>query len=134
MTLPIFPILVTAVVLFFVVPQLAKFRATLGVPTVLSSDTLTILQRIGLLLLGLKAPFLNTLALAWSFILAEGGDLSGFAWESIVSHEHAAWIAFGLWATSLWAHFTGLNTAAATPPVITPLPTAIPVSPATPKA
>jgi hypothetical protein len=127
MNVPILLILVLAVILFFVVPQLAKFRATLGINYLLASKGLTVLQKIGLMILGLKTPFLNTITLAWSFVLAEGGNLGGFAWETIVSHEHAMWIAFALWCASLWAHFTGLNTAAASPPVIGPLPSAIPI-------
>ncbi|MGA7657603.1 MAG: hypothetical protein WCA96_12600 [Methylocella sp.] len=126
MTIPILLILIVGVILFFVAPQLAKLRATLGVPAAVSSDATTILQKIWLLTLGLKTPFLNTLALVWSFILAEGDSLKGFAWEQFVSHEHAVWIAMSLWFASLWAHFTGINTAAATPPVIAPLPSAVP--------
>ena len=126
MTPVILIILVTCVVFLFVAPQLAKFRATLGINKALEAGALTEFQRVQLMLLGLKTPFLNTITLAWSFILAEGGSLQGFAWEQFVSHEHAVWIAFGLWAASLWAHFTGLNTAAASPPVIGPLPSAIP--------
>jgi hypothetical protein len=127
MSVMVFIILVLVIVIFFVVPQLSKFRATLGINAALKSKGLTILQKLGLMVLGLKTPFINTITLAWSFILAEGGNLGGFAWEQIVSHEHAVWIAFALWCASLWAHFTGLNTAAASPPVIGPLPSAIPV-------
>jgi hypothetical protein len=126
MTVPILLILIIGVVIFFAAPQLAKFRATLGIPAAVQSEATTLLQKIWLLTLGLKTPFLNTLALVWSFILAEGESLRGFAWEQFVSHEHAVWIAIGLWGESLWAHFTGINTAAATPPVIVPLPSAIP--------
>ena len=133
MTLPILLILIVGTVIFFVVPQLAKFRATLGIPQTLESGALTILQKIGLLLLGLKTPFLNTLALVWTFILTEGDELRGFAWEQFMSHEHAVWVATGLWAASIWSHFTGLNAAAATPPVIAPLPSAIPTPPTAPK-
>ena len=127
MTVAVFIILVVFFIVFFVAPQLAKFRATLGINHLLGSKCLTVMQKLGLMVLGLKTPFINTITLVWSFILAEGSSLGGFSWEQIVSHEHAVWIAFGLWVASLWAHFTGLNTAAASPPVIGPLPAAIPV-------
>jgi hypothetical protein len=129
MTTVVLLVLITGVVIFFVSPQLAKFRATLGINAALESEALTVLDKIGLMLLGLKTPFLNTLALIWSFILAEGNSLMGFSWEQIVSHEHAVWIACSLWFASLWAHFTGLNAAAASPPVISPLPGAVPPVP-----
>jgi hypothetical protein len=127
MQIYVLPILTLAIIIFFVGPQFAKFRATLGINAALGSRGLTVLQKLGLLVLGLKTPFINTITLAWSFVLAEGNSLGGFAWEQLVSHEHAVWIAFALWCASLWAHFTGLNTAAASPPVIGPLPAAIPV-------
>ena len=123
----IFIIFVLAVVIFFVVPQLSVFRATLGINHDLKSAGLTVLQKLSLMVLGLKTPFINTITLVWSFVLAEGNSLGGFAWEQLVSHEHAVWIACGLWMASLWAHFTGLNTAAASPPVIAALPAAIPI-------
>ena len=123
----LFLVLIVAFVGFFVAPQLSKFRATLGINAALRAKSLTVLQQLGLQVLGLKTPFINTITLVWSFVLAEGSNLGGFAWETIVSHENAMWIAFGLWCASLWAHFTGLNTAAASPPVIGPLPAAIPV-------
>ena len=100
MTVPILLILIIGVVIFFAAPQLAKFRATLGIPAAVQSEATTLLQKIWLLTLGLKTPFLNTLALVWSFILAEGESLRGFAWEQFVSHEHAVWIAIGLWGAS----------------------------------
>jgi hypothetical protein len=132
MTVPVLIVLVTLVVVFFVSPQLAKFRATLGISQNLASGTLTILQKISMRALGLKTPFLNTLAFAWTFIATEGDNLRGFAWESIVSHEHAAWIAFGLWAAGIWSHFQGLNAAAAAVPMDAGMPVAIPPAPIAP--
>lgn len=126
MTLPILLILIVASVILFVSPQLAKFRATLGINKALDAGGLTLLQKVWLGLLGLKTPFLSTISLLWSFMLAEGDQLRGFAWDTIVSHEHAVWISFTLWIATLWSHFSGLQAAAATPPVVTPLPYAIP--------
>ena len=45
----------------------------------------------------------------------------------------ALWITTGLWMAGLWSHFRGLEVAAATPPVLTPLPSAIPAVTNTPK-
>lgn len=105
------------IVIFFVVPQLVKLHATLGTGDQLGSGALSFFEKIKLRLFGLKTPILNTLAMAWSFMLTESDSIAGVAWEKIISAEHAAWVAMGLWGISLWSHFNGLNTAAETPPV-----------------
>lgn len=115
--------------IFFIVPQITKFRATLGINKTLESGTLSFFDGVKLRLLGFKTPILNTLAMVWSFIIAEGDSLGGVAWERIVSHEHATWIAIGLWGVSLWSHFSGLNAAAASTPVLPGLPGALPAPP-----
>jgi len=127
MPFPLFLTLVACMVFFFIIPQLAKFRATLGIDRALVSNTNSFWRKARLSIIGLRTPFINTIAICWSFILAEGDSLRGFAWETILSHEQAAWIAFGLWAASLWAHFSGLNAAAATPPIATQLPSSLPI-------
>ncbi len=120
-------------VIFYVVPQYMKLRAALGIPQLIASN-LPVLQKIELLLLGLKTPFLNTAAIMWTFVITEGDELRGFAWEQVMSHEHAVWVATGLWAAGLWSHFSGINAAAATVPVIASLPAALPEAPPAPKA
>jgi hypothetical protein len=129
MSLLILLILVFGVMIFFMIPQRAKFRATLGIPQTLESGGLSLLQKLKLLALGLKTPFLNTLTLFWTFLMTEGDELRGFAWDQIMTHEHAVWVATCLWFASIWSHFGGLNAAAATPPVVAPLPPAIPIAP-----
>lgn len=125
--LPLIIIALLFVVFFFVVPQLVKFRATTGIDQKLVSDELPVLQKIWLMMLGLKTPFLTTLSTLFSFVTTEGDKLVGFGWDQFMSHEHAAMVSAGLWFATLWAHFSGLNAAAALPPV------AVPASPAAPK-
>jgi hypothetical protein len=134
MGIPVLIILISAVIVFFVLPQLAKFRATIGIDTALKSGAFSLVQKLSLIVLGLKTPFLNTLAFVWIFLITEGDDLRSYAWEQIMSHEHAVWVITGLWAAGIWSHFSGLQAAAATPPVVTPFPSAIPVPPAPPAA
>ena len=58
---PLIIIALLFVVFFFVVPQLAKFRAMTGIDRKLASGKLSVLQKIWLMMLGLKTPFLATL-------------------------------------------------------------------------
>jgi hypothetical protein len=125
MSFMIIIVAIIAIMIFFVMPQVAKFRATLGIDAMIEARSTSFLSALRLRILGLKTPIINSIAMAWSFFLAEGTNLSGFAWEQIVSREHAIWIAMALWFGSLWSHFSGLNAAAATPPVISPLPGAV---------
>lgn len=110
-------VVLLAVILFVIVPQLSQFRAITGIDKRLASGELSILQKIWLMVLGLKTPFLVSLSTFWSFIMAEGDKLMGFGWDKIMSAEHAAMVTAGLWFATLWAHFQGLNAAAAMPPV-----------------
>lgn len=128
MLVPILLIILIGIVFFFVIPQLTKFRATLGINKILECKSLPFFQKLKLRFLGMKTPIVNGVAASWSFFLAEGGSLSGYSWDRLVSAEHAIWITFGLFVMSIWAHFKGLNTAAATPPVLTPLPGALPLA------
>lgn len=113
-------IAVLLVILFFIVPQLSKFRATTGIDQKLADSELSIAQKIWLAILGLKTPFLATLSTLWSFFTTEGDKLVGFGWDKFMSAEHAAMVSAGLWLATLWAHFSGLNVAAAMPPVTPP--------------
>ncbi len=104
--------------LFFVGPQLSKFRATVGIDAQLKSGLLKFHQRFWLMIFGLKTPFLNSLTVGWTFIISENDKLASFNWEQFISHEHAVWLTASLWLASIWAHFQGLNAAAAMTPVI----------------
>ena len=112
----IFVILV-AVVFLFVAPQLSKFRSITGIDAKLASGDLTILQKSLYTMLGLKTPLLHTLTVLFTFITTESDKLIGFGWDQFISKEHAALVTAALWMATLWAHFSGLNTAAAMPPV-----------------
>lgn len=120
MIIPIVLSFIAGAAIFIVVPQLAKFRATTGIDQKLANGDLTFPQKLWLMILGLKTPFINTLTVFFSFMLAESDKLMGFGWDKFISKEHAAWVAMGLWALSLWSHFQGLNAAAAMPPVTAP--------------
>ncbi len=105
-----------AVTIFFVSPQLKKFRETLGINQKLASGGLTAWQKTKLMLLGMKTPFLTTLAVAFTLITTEGDQLMTFAWDKFMSQDHAAMVTAGLWMATLWAHFSGIIPAAAMPP------------------
>jgi hypothetical protein len=126
MQVPILIILMILMVMFFIVPQLSKLRTTLGIQKILDSGAaLGFWNRAGLYALGLKTPVLNTLAFVWTFVLTEGDSLRSFGWEQIMSHDHAVWVATGLWAAGVWSHFSGMQTAAASMPVLPQLPDSI---------
>jgi hypothetical protein len=105
-----------AVTIFFVSPQLKKFRETLGINQKLASGGLTAWQKTKLMLLGMKTPVLTTMTVAFTFITTEGDRLMTFEWGAFMSAEHAAMVTAGLWMATLWAHFSGIITAAAMPP------------------
>jgi hypothetical protein len=107
----------TALTIFFIAPQLSRLRETLGVNRKLESGTLSIMERIKLWTLGMKTPLLSGFTIAFTFITTESDQLMGFAWGEFLSKEHAAMITAGLWFATLWAHFSGLNTAAAIIPM-----------------
>jgi hypothetical protein len=119
-TIQFFLILLAAAFIFLIIPGLTKFRKTLGIPQILSSDSLSFVEKIWLFMLGLKTPLLSTLSVLWSFVMTEGESLMGFAWEKFMTHEHAVYVTCGLWFATLWSHFSGLNAAAAATPVSPP--------------
>jgi hypothetical protein len=118
-------IFITAFI-FYIGPQLAKFRSVTGITKKLDDDRISLAQKAWLMMLGLKTPFVNTLAMLFSFLATEGDSLRAFNWEQFISHEHAVWVATGLWVVSLWTHFSGLNAAAAMSPINAP---SLPVPP-----
>jgi len=130
---PFLIFIAVAALIFYIAPQYMKLRAALGIPQLIQSN-LPLLHKVELMLFGLKTPFLNTLALVWTFIMTEGDELRGFDWGQFMSHEHAVWVSAALWAAGLWSHFSGLNAAAATVPAIPALPAALPEAPPAPKA
>jgi hypothetical protein len=115
MTMPLI-LCLAAVTIFFISPQLKKFRATLGINQKLASGGLTAWQKTKLLALGMETPLLSSLTVAFTFIATEGDRLMTFGWGEFMSKEHAAMVTAALWFATLWAHFSGLNTAASMPP------------------
>jgi hypothetical protein len=107
----------TALTIFFIAPQLSRLRDTLGVNRKLESGTLSFMDRVKLWTLGMKTPLLSGLTVAFTFITTESDQLIGFTWADFLTKEHAAMVTAGLWFLTLWAHFSGLNTAAAIIPI-----------------
>lgn len=120
MTLPLILCALAALFIFYIGPQLSKFRAITGIDEQLNGGELTRLQKFELVILGLKTPFINTLALVFSFLSTESSSLMQANFDKFIPHEYAELIASGLWLLSLWSHFSGLNAAAAMPPVPAP--------------
>jgi hypothetical protein len=133
MAIPIVIIMGIGMLIFIIYHGIRNVRATLGIPQKLRAGGLTVWQSLQLSFFGLKTPILDTLATGWTFVVIEGDQLNGFSWEQIMSREHAAWVAAGLWVAKAWSHFSGLQIAAATPPVISPLPGAIEGPPRAPQ-
>jgi uncharacterized membrane protein len=121
--LPFILVGLTLVVIFYIVPQLSKFRATTGIDKELKSSSVSIIQKIWLMMLGLKTPFLMTVSTVFSFVITESDQLAAFSWTQFMSVEHAAMVSAALWFATLYAHFSGLNSAASIPPVtnVTPV-------------
>jgi len=116
MRIAILLFIIAAGVIFYVGPQLTKFRFVTGITKTLEDDGISYAAKSWLMMLGLKTPFVNTIVMLFSFLVTEGDSLRAFNWEQFISHEHAVWVATSLWALSLWTHFSGLNAAAAMPP------------------
>lgn len=116
MTPPIILCAIVALFIFYIGPQLSKFRSITGIGKQLKDGELSRLQKFQLMILGLKTPFINTLALIFSFLSTESSSLMQVDFDKFISHEYAELIASGLWVLSLWSHFSGLNAAAAMPP------------------
>jgi hypothetical protein len=104
--------------IFFIWPQLWKLWQTLGIhDKIVSGKDVPFWTKFHLMTLGMKTPVISALTICWTFVSTESDQLLGFDWSDVLTKEHAAMVTTGLWLLTLWAHFSGLNTAAAIVPV-----------------
>lgn len=128
MLAPIIVIVVFGALIFVVSPFISRLHATLGIPQVVKSGALSFCQRTWLRALGLKTPILSIITAVWGIFLSNSDQLIGFPWNKVLSEQHATAVSLALMVLTMLAHVSGMEIAAATTPMISPLPKAIPAA------